>query len=107
MIHTTFIHSHHTHHYQENIPRYQIADGWISGKIRGGNEDAVLKVIREVYVPDSTSTAAAGGGAAVGSPIHYEILREGGAKLRAGCSLLSAERGLVPMGQILSIAERR
>ena len=95
---------------KENIPRYQIVDGWISGKIRGGNEDAVLKVLKEVYCTDSGASGGAGGvggGGTVGSPLQYEIIREGGAKLRVGCSLLSAERGLVPMGQKLNVAERR
>ena len=97
---------------KENIPRYQIADGWISGKIRGGNEDAVLKVLREVYSSEGAGGGSAGGGGAgggsvVGSPMQYEIIREGGAKLRAGCSLASAEKGLVPEGQKLTVAERR
>ena len=45
------------------ILRYQIADGWISGKLRGGNEDPVVSILRKI-VPDGRS-------------LQYEIIREG------------------------------
>ena len=49
--------------YSTGILRYQIADGWISGKLRGGNEDSVLTVLRKL-IPNGRS-------------LQYEIIREG------------------------------
>jgi hypothetical protein len=78
---------------REGIPRYQIADGWVSGKLRGGNEDPVVSVLREVY-PEA-------------APARYKVARDGGAKLRAGPTLSSADLGVVPAGTALDVAERR
>ena len=50
-------------HWKIGILRYQIADGWISGKLRGGNEDPVVSILRKI-VPDGRS-------------LQYEIIREG------------------------------
>ena len=49
--------------FTEGILRYQIADGWISGKLRGGNEDSVISILRELVPPGRT--------------LQYEIIREG------------------------------
>ena len=75
----------------EGILRYQIADGWISERLRGGNENLVLRIMREIP----------------SSPLMFEIMREGGAKLRSGYSLLSEERGLCPFKTVITVTERR
>jgi hypothetical protein len=73
--------------------RYQIADGWISGKLRGGSEDSVLTVLRELLPPGRT--------------LQYEIVREGGAKIRALSSLDSEDLGVCPEGTFVSVVEKR
>lgn len=73
--------------------RYQIADGWISGKLRGGSEDSVLTVLREVLPPGRT--------------LQYEIVREGGAKIRALSTLDSEDLGVCPEGTFVSVVEKR
>jgi hypothetical protein len=75
------------------ILRYQIADGWISGKLRGGSEDSVLTVLRELMPP--------------GRSLQYEIVREGGAKIRALSTLDSEDLGVCPESTYVSVTEKR
>jgi hypothetical protein len=62
---------------KEGIGRYHIADGWISEKLRGGNEDVVVIVLRELLA----------------SPAKYRVTRSGGAKVRDGPLLTSDDKG--------------
>lgn len=78
---------------REGIPRYQIADGWVSGMLRGGNEDHVLLVLRELLPPRRS--------------LQYEIIRDGGAKIRSLPCLDSNDAGVCPEGTIVTIAEKR
>lgn len=75
----------------DGIPRYQISDGWISGKLRGGAGDAVVQVLE--YRPTV--------------PLKYQIIREDGAKIRQGCELDSPEVTVCPFGTIIEVAEKK
>jgi hypothetical protein len=75
----------------ESICRYQIADGWISEKLRGSNEAKVVEVLKEKLI----------------NPLQYKIIREEGAKLRETYSLTSNDLGFCPVNTLLTISEKR
>lgn len=76
----------------EGIPRYKISDGWISGRLRGGSHEEVVAVLE--HHPPSDSL------------LHYEVLREDGAKVRELADMTSKELCVVPFGVILEVDER-
>jgi hypothetical protein len=75
----------------DGIPRYQIADGWISGKLRGGAGDPVVQVME--YRPVT--------------PLKYRIIREDGAKIRQCCELDSPEVTVCPFGTVIEVSEKK
>jgi len=75
----------------EGTPRLQIADGWISERLRGGAEDPVVEVLR--HTPQA--------------PLRYRIRRLDGAMVRRGMEKDSEEVGLIPHGTIIEVSERR
>jgi len=77
---------------REGIPRYQISDGWISGRLRGGSHEEVVAVMEHHPPADS--------------PLHYEVRRDDGAKVREGADMTSKELCIVPRGVLLKVSER-
>eukprot|EP01038_Epipyxis_sp_PR26KG_P005374 gene5374-7452_t len=75
----------------EGIGRYQIADGWISEKLRGGSEAKVTQILCEKLV----------------TPLMYKVVREEGAKVRRGYSLTSEDEGFCPGNTLVTVAEKR
>jgi hypothetical protein len=76
---------------REGIPRLQIRDGWISERLRGGDEDPVVEVLREIPK----------------APIKYRIKRQEGAMVRRGAELDTEPVGLIPCNTIITVTERR
>jgi hypothetical protein len=76
---------------REGIPRFQVSDGWISEKLRGGSEDRVVRVLRELLP----------------NPHRYSVVREGGAKVRGTADLDSEDKGMCPEGTTITIVEKR
>ena len=75
----------------EGIPRYQIADGWISGTLRGGAEETVVSVLEHRPAV----------------PLRYRVIRDGGAKIRDCFELNSKDVAVCPVGTVVEVAERR
>jgi hypothetical protein len=76
---------------KEGITRYRISDGWISEKLRGGNEDQVISILRVL----------------LSKPLKYKVVREGGAKVRVSEKLDSADVGFIPFDTPIEIIEKR
>ena len=75
----------------EKISRYQIADGWISERLRGGTEAKVIQMLYERLL----------------EPTFFKVLRQEGAKIRKNYSLDSEDLGFCPQGTILTVTEKR
>jgi hypothetical protein len=75
----------------EGVGRYRVADGWISEKLRGGNEARVVKLLSE-RMP---------------RPVRYKVVREEGARIRRSPSLSSEDVGFCPLNTVLTASEVR
>ena len=75
----------------EKISRFQIADGWISERLRGGAESKVTQMLYE-RLPQ---------------PLHYRVLREEGAKIRKSYAMDSEDLGFCPVGTLVTVTEKR
>lgn len=56
----------------EGIPRLRISDGWISERLRGGNEDTVVEVLRHLPETPLKYRIKRGDGAMVSQPARRE-----------------------------------
>jgi hypothetical protein len=77
---------------REGIGRYRIADGWISERLRGGNEETVVSVLRQVIS---------------GTPREYRVIRSDGAIIRCGAELESSSLGFCPCGTTIRCSEMK
>jgi hypothetical protein len=75
---------------REGVGRYRIADGWISERLRGGNEETVVQVLRQLIV---------------GTPREYRVIRSDGAIVRTGAELDTTSMGFCPCGTIIKTSE--
>lgn len=75
----------------EKISRYQIADGWISERLRGGTESLVTQLLYE-RLPE---------------PLHYRVMRKEGAKIRKSYAMDSEDLGFCPVGTLITVTEKR
>ena len=75
----------------EKISRYQIADGWISERLRGGTESLVTQMLYE-RLPE---------------PLHFRVTREEGAKIRKSYAMDSEDLGFCPVGTLITVTEKR
>lgn len=77
---------------KEGVVRFRVSDGWLSERLRGGGEDMVVEVIREILP----------------YPTRYRIVRTGeGAKVRAEHLLNSEDRGFCPENTVIEVVEKR
>lgn len=75
----------------DGVGRFRVADGWISEKLRGGNEARVVRILSE----------------RLARPVRYKVIREEGARIRRSPSLTSEDLGFCPMNTVLTVAEVR
>lgn len=77
---------------KEGVVRFRVSDGWISERLRGGGEDMVVEVLREILP----------------YPARYKVVRPGeGAKLRAEYLMNSEDLGFIPENTVVEVVEKR
>jgi hypothetical protein len=83
----------------DGIGRFKISDGWISERLRGGTEEPVVRILKQRFQLTSKQELQ--------DLPHYRVLREEGAKLRAGASFQSEDLGFCAQNTICYVDEKR
>jgi hypothetical protein len=83
----------------DGIGRFKISDGWISERLRGGTEEPVVRILKQRFQLTSKQQ--------LHDLPQYKVLREEGAKLRAGASFKSEDLGFCPQNTTCYVDEKR